>query len=152
MSSDIKLNDGPDRTWVTIEASVIDTTASDLILDAESRRGAEGGGQRRALVHDQGDGLTVNYDGDYPGGVTINDARLQLQVIGQHGTAPRLPKSARLGEMILIRNRTTMAKASGGFESLGETVTLWLCTGFGPIGGDAWWSPVTLGDGVAGTE
>lgn len=28
-------------------------------------------GQRRALMHDTGDGLTVNVGGDYPGGVTI---------------------------------------------------------------------------------
>lgn len=28
-------------------------------------------GQRRALMHDSGDGLTVNVDRDYPGGVTI---------------------------------------------------------------------------------
>lgn len=28
-------------------------------------------GQRRALMHDSGDGLTVNVGGDYPGGVTI---------------------------------------------------------------------------------
>ena len=28
-------------------------------------------GQRRALMHNTGDGLTVNVDGDYPGGVTI---------------------------------------------------------------------------------
>lgn len=28
-------------------------------------------GQRRALMHDTGDGLTLNVDGDYPGGVTI---------------------------------------------------------------------------------
>jgi hypothetical protein len=28
-------------------------------------------GQRRALMHDSGDGLTVNVNADYPGGVTI---------------------------------------------------------------------------------
>lgn len=28
-------------------------------------------GQRRALMHDSGDGLTLNVDRDYPGGVTI---------------------------------------------------------------------------------
>jgi hypothetical protein len=27
---------------------------------------------RRALVHNQSDGLTVNFNGDYPGGITLN--------------------------------------------------------------------------------
>lgn len=43
-------------------------------------------GQRRALMHDSGDGLTVNVDRDYPGGVTIR------------GTV-------RMPETLLVRNQ-----------------------------------------------
>ncbi|QXP53073.1 MULTISPECIES: hypothetical protein [unclassified Cellulophaga] len=38
-------------------------------MDNADRR--NGSGHRRALVHDHEDGLTINYNGDYPGGVTI---------------------------------------------------------------------------------
>ena len=47
--------------------------ACDLVVDAAERRKAASG-QRRALVHDFNDGLTVNWADDYPGGVTINGA------------------------------------------------------------------------------
>jgi len=39
-------------------------------LDSAARRSAARG-VRRALVHDQKDGLTINFNGDYPGGVTV---------------------------------------------------------------------------------
>lgn len=68
MPTDIKLDEG-DGNHVVIEGTVVRTTASDLILDAPARR--RSGGLRRALVHDGNDGLTVNYNGDYPGGVTV---------------------------------------------------------------------------------
>ncbi|OFZ10061.1 MAG: hypothetical protein A3D92_11885 [Bacteroidetes bacterium RIFCSPHIGHO2_02_FULL_44_7] len=45
----------------------------DLIIDNASRR-LSNTGERRALVHDISDGLTVNWGGDYPGGVTIRGA------------------------------------------------------------------------------
>lgn len=45
---------------------------TDLILDDSSRRGSAAGGTRRALVHESGDTLVVNYASDYTGGVTIN--------------------------------------------------------------------------------
>ena len=46
-------------------------TATDVYLDNSSRRGGAGGSVRRALVHDSGDKLTLNYAGDYSGGVKI---------------------------------------------------------------------------------
>ncbi len=152
MPSDIKLNDGSDRTWVTIETSTINTTASELILDAQSRRSANGGSQRRALVHDQDDGLTVNFDGDYPAGVTINGARLRLKVHEQESETPKLPKSAEIGEIVLVKGKVRIPRPDGGFEPPEDKVTLWLCTGVGPIGPDAWWSPISIGDGTPGTE
>jgi len=52
--------------------SNLNVQGHDLLLDSASRRRANGPTFRRALVHDQGDGLTVNFGGDYPGGVAIN--------------------------------------------------------------------------------
>lgn len=42
----------------------------DLHLDNASRRSSSSG-DRRAMVHDFNDGLTINWNSDYPGGVTI---------------------------------------------------------------------------------
>lgn len=58
-NSDIKLQPGQ---------VVVD--AWDLCLDSPDRRKNESE-YRRALVHDFSDGLTVNWDRDYPGGVTV---------------------------------------------------------------------------------
>lgn len=47
------------------------TVAGDLCINVGGERG-DGG---RALVHDQQDTLTMNYNGDFAGGVKINDLR-----------------------------------------------------------------------------
>ena len=47
----------------------------DLLLDYVPRRRPDGPNLRRALVHDQHDGLTLNFNNDYPGAVRINDVR-----------------------------------------------------------------------------
>jgi hypothetical protein len=57
---------------VTVLCNNLNVTGHDFLLDSAVRRKANGPQFRRALVHDQSDGLTVNYSGDYPGGVTIN--------------------------------------------------------------------------------
>lgn len=59
-NSDIKLLPGQ----VKVEAW-------DLCLDSQDRRKEHEKPFRRAFVHDFNDGLTVNWDRDYPGGVTI---------------------------------------------------------------------------------
>ena len=71
MAGDVKLDEG-NSNWVTIEGTAIRARTSDLMLDSPARRGAGGGNFRRALVHDQRDGLTLNYNRDYPGGITLN--------------------------------------------------------------------------------
>lgn len=53
----------------------VQVEACDLVVDAAERRKQQGG-YRRALVHDFNDGLTINWDNDYPGGVTVNGVRL----------------------------------------------------------------------------
>ena len=66
MASDIKLMD---RGIVQIEGDELFLQTHDIKLDSPERR--SGSGHRRALVHDHEDGLTINYNGDYPGGVKI---------------------------------------------------------------------------------
>jgi len=69
MATDVRL-DQVDGTFLELEARVVKAIASDFMLDQPSRRKG-GGPHRRALVHDQNDGLTINFNGDYPGGVTV---------------------------------------------------------------------------------
>ena len=53
-------------------------TGPDIFLDNQNRKGINKG-PRRALVHDESDKLTVNYNSDYTGGVEING---NLNLIG----------------------------------------------------------------------
>lgn len=71
MATDIKLDQG-DGNWVLVEGTVLKTTASDMMVDSPSRRLPGGGPFRRALVHNTQDGLTINFNGDYRGGVTVS--------------------------------------------------------------------------------
>ncbi len=67
MAGDINL----DGDWVVVEGNWTRIRTLDLMLDAPSRRITQSG-QRRALVHDNTDRLTINYAGDYPNGVYIS--------------------------------------------------------------------------------
>jgi hypothetical protein len=55
---------------VQVQGQVLRTRCWDIELDHASRRSATTG-KRRALVHDFGDGLTLNWAEDYPGGITL---------------------------------------------------------------------------------
>lgn len=70
MATDVILDDH-DGNWLTLSAFVINCAGSDFILASPGRRSSPIG-FRRALVHDAEDGLTINFNSDYPGGVTIN--------------------------------------------------------------------------------
>jgi hypothetical protein len=70
MATDVKLDEGNGNTLL-LEADVVKSTGADFVMDSAARRSTEGG-TRRALVHDQSDGLTINFNGDYPGGVTAH--------------------------------------------------------------------------------
>ncbi|TXH01603.1 MAG: hypothetical protein E6P95_01495 [Candidatus Moraniibacteriota bacterium] len=74
--TDVRLDD-VDGTHLVFDARVVMATASDLMLDSPDRRRG-GGPYRRALVHDEGDRLTINYAGDYPGGVKVQSSDLML--------------------------------------------------------------------------
>lgn len=60
--------------FVNVHGTWLRSFTLDFMLDAPSRRTSPDG-FRRALVHDFGDCLTVNYGRDYPGGVVVNDTR-----------------------------------------------------------------------------
>lgn len=76
--SDIKF----DGEWVVVEGNWLRARTLDFMLDAPSRRSNKTG-HRRALVHNGGDGLTINYASDYPGGVTIR-GELKVDRISGH--------------------------------------------------------------------
>ena len=100
---------------VTVLCDNLKVQGHDLLLDSPARR-KHAGGFRRAVVHDQSDGLTLNFNKDYPGGVTINgDIRItishagELQVIG-HGHPP--DESVLLGDVIReLRSEIAQLKA-----------------------------------------
>ena len=66
---------------VTVACNRMDVTGSDIVLDSPVRRKPGGPKFRRALVHDESDGLSINFGNDYPGGVTMGDVRV-LDVTG----------------------------------------------------------------------
>jgi hypothetical protein len=68
--SDVILDDGSEQ--VTVQCNNLHVQGHDFLLDAPARRKPNSPAFRRALVHDQNDGLTLNFGGDYPGGVKIN--------------------------------------------------------------------------------
>jgi hypothetical protein len=68
MATDIKL----EEQEVIVEGSGLRVTCLDLMLDHPARRRSSTPEFRRALVHDSNDGLTLNFNNDYPGGVTIH--------------------------------------------------------------------------------
>lgn len=149
--TDIVLDGGPGSDRILLQAAAVQSEASDLLLDSPGRR-SKPGGYRRALVHDTSDGLTVNFNGDYPAGVTVWNTNLHLRVVEQKGETPRLPKKALAGSLLLIRN------SWGGGGSIvgvpGSRTSLWLCVGYaGRLAtNDDSWVEIPLGEPVPGTE
>lgn len=95
MATDVKLDQGERGDIVLLDGGVVQCTATDLLLDAPSRH-IGGSGLRRALVHDFSDGLTINWAGDYPGGVTINGPS-----IGSSAARVTLDRKGFLGKSAL---------------------------------------------------
>ncbi|GAA2736337.1 hypothetical protein GCM10009867_20800 [Pedococcus aerophilus] len=81
-----------DGDWILLEGAVTKSATSDFMLDTAGRR-ATNTPYRRALVHDFTDGLTLNWDRDYPGGVTINDTKTL--------------KGASNGDWLVVASRVT---------------------------------------------
>lgn len=145
--ADVQLiDDGNDR--VTVSGAAVHITAADVLVDNAVRRGG-GEGHRRALVHDEGDALTLNFHRDYTGGLRLNDAHLHLHVEEQEGDSPRLPRDGVSGELRLIR-----LSGRGQVGHLrGAEVSLWVCAGRPVLRqAPAVWLPIALGEGVAGSS
>ncbi len=71
MANDVLLEENDHPNILRIEAPTVRIAGHDLMLEVPERRKGDNP-WRRALVHNENDGLTVNFDGDYPGGVTLN--------------------------------------------------------------------------------
>jgi hypothetical protein len=148
MRSDIRLDADKDG-WVTIDGAVLNVAASDVIVEQKSYRTDKGGEYRRALVHDPSDGLTINFGRDYPGGVTVHDANLNLRQSEQLGTGePSLPLEGVTGDLRFIRRYFVRPP---DMRTTFDETTLWLCVGR-RSGGGALWSKIPLGEPVEGTD
>ena len=90
---------------ITVLCNDIKIQGSDFLLDSPGRRSRHGGNLRRALVHDQADGLTINFNGDYPGGVTILGVKL-LDVHGDIRLTIKRMEMVRLHPVIETINLT----------------------------------------------
>lgn len=86
--SDVKLQ----GDWVIIEGSTLKAETWDFNLDSASRRKKDSDPKipRRALVHDRNDGLTINYNKDYPGGVSIKGITQVDELRGQTLSVDRI--------------------------------------------------------------
>jgi hypothetical protein len=150
MPTDILINQGDNGDHLVIDANVIEGRAADFELNSPERHTGDDP-HRRALVHDQRDGLTINYNGDYPAGVSVVAANINLRPTTQGAGDPKLPATGRVGDLLLIRN----ANAFQG-QVLSDSLTLWLCigaeSGRARPGGVTNWKQVQLGDSVEGTE
>lgn len=133
--TDIILDDG-DIDRIRLQAGAVKMESADLILDHPSRRKTRKG-MRRALVHDQNDGLTINFNGDYPGGVTIVGLKLpeadkpdnNIKVLWQGMDDPKLPKHGTIGELVVVvRSTNPLYGGKGPLMDSNEYVTLWICS------------------------
>jgi len=87
---------------VNVQCNNLNVEGTDFVLDFPARRKPNGPRLRRALVHDFNDGLTVNFAGDYPGGITlVNVAQI-------------LPKDGRLVVRGGISYEAQGVQAEGG--------------------------------------
>lgn len=116
MATDVRLDQG-DGSFVVVEGRVLKVLGSDLILDSPGRRSENQSPNRRALVHDSGDGLTINFNGDYPGGVTIDGNAVVTGDLSLAGTAV---KSAL--ESIQIELESIKRTSSSRIDLLETTV------------------------------
>jgi hypothetical protein len=104
MIGDVKLLDES----IEVQGNALRCTTWDLMLDSPDRRISPNPLFRRALVHDVGDMLTVNYEGDYPGGVKI--CGLLKAVDGATIAGPvELPGAVHVGGGLKAEGGATLA-------------------------------------------
>jgi hypothetical protein len=106
--SDVELHDDGDG-WVKV-------AAGDLNVDSPKRRGTATGQYRRALVHDPGDGLTLNWGNDYTGGVTLNGVRTITAHVPPHVPGSHIPSFQNVtiesGAYITLDSKGIILKAT----------------------------------------
>jgi hypothetical protein len=119
MPTDIKL-DQQGGNWLILEGSVLKTTAADLMLDSPARRRGGSSPHRRALVHDAQDGLTINFAGDYPGGVTVTGNLAVTGDLKLAGTA--LGATIASLQSALASIQTTIGEMAPRVDTLERTV------------------------------
>lgn len=97
-------------------------TGSDLELEDKSRRkSGRSSLRRRALVHDFGDGLTLNWNKDYPGGLTFNGKAL-FKDESKFIENVDFGKPIKVNEDIILRiNRHVFSKPQLGKEGRNNT-------------------------------
>jgi len=92
MNSDIKLV----NNQLELEGDILIFKGVDIKFDNKDRRGTKNkSNPRRAMVHDHQDGLTINYRRDYPGGVTINDVKIEGSALEVKTTDIKLDNKGR---------------------------------------------------------
>lgn len=82
---------------IILEGNLVVVQATDLLLDAGSeRRSSEGTSEyRRALVHGEGDSLILNFNRDYPGGISLMGKvhLADLEAPAPSSGGPSIPKN-----------------------------------------------------------
>jgi hypothetical protein len=115
--------DQEDGRFLHLEAAVLKAISSDFMLDSPERRKSGGPNFRRALVHDQNDGLTVNFAGDYPGGITLTGV---AEITPHPGPGPQLPNPILVvrGGISYEVDVPTGAVGQGAIEGETHTITV----------------------------
>jgi hypothetical protein len=119
MATDVKLDQG-DGSFLVLEGRVVKAAASDFMLDSpERRKGIKP--FRRAMVHDQSDGLTINFNGDYPGGVRLVGV---TEIIPQHQQGQLVATLVVRGAISYEVDVPTGAVGQGAIEGETHTITV----------------------------
>lgn len=104
---------------VTVLCENLNVLGHDVLIDAAARRSSNGPRFRRALVHDEGDGLTVNFGNDYPGGVTLNGVA-SVTPLAQ----PHLPGPQRKPDLVVHGGITYEVEGVAGIHGGISTITV----------------------------
>jgi hypothetical protein len=102
---------------VTVLGSNLNVQGHDFLLDSPDRRQSAGSRFRRALVHDQNDGLTINFAGDYPGGVTLVNLNT-LETLHVRGDITFGMPGVRAGTPGIVLVPVSLAKEIDALHSL----------------------------------
>jgi len=117
-----------DRHWIKYSTGdwhfegahegMLKVTGPDIWLDNPDRRDGHTGGLRRAIVHDFGDKLTLNWGNDYTGGVVINGTTAITRIkLGSKWLLSGVGDSSANDEWLRLFNADGSAKYYGGLAA-----------------------------------